>query len=146
MSSASSSWTRFAACSLSRDGQPLQVTGRVLDTLLYFVERAGELLDKRSLMEALWPNLVVEENNLTQMIYALRRVLGERPDEHRFIVTVPGRGYRFVADVTTRPASDPAPGVTAAHREPVQIRPHRRRLLAIIAAAVTVLAAILVLM
>lgn len=81
------------------DGQPLAVTGKVFDTLLYFVEHAGELLDKRTLMEALWPNVVVEESNLTQTIHTLRRTLGERPGEHRFIVTVAGRGYRFVADV-----------------------------------------------
>lgn len=83
------------------DGQPLQVTGKVFDTLLYLVERAGQVLDKRTLMSALWPDVIVEEGNLTQTIHTLRRVLGERPDEHRFIVTVPGRGYRFVADVTT---------------------------------------------
>jgi TolB-like protein/DNA-binding winged helix-turn-helix (wHTH) protein/tetratricopeptide (TPR) repeat protein len=90
-------------------GQPLQVTGRVFDTLLYFIERPGELLDKRGLMQALWPNVVVEEANLTQTIHTLRRVLGERPDEHRYIVTVPGRGYRFVADVRTVAPADPEP-------------------------------------
>jgi TolB-like protein/DNA-binding winged helix-turn-helix (wHTH) protein len=91
------------------DGQPLQVTGKVFDTLLYLVERAGQVLDKRTLMSALWPDVVVEEGNLTQTIHTLRRVLGERPDEHRFIVTVPGRGYRFVADVTTNVPDEPAP-------------------------------------
>ena len=90
------------------DGQALQVTGRAFDTLLYFVERPGELLDKPGLMRALWPNVVVEESNLTQTIHMLRRVLGERPDEHRYIVTVPGRGYRFVADVRTVAAAEPA--------------------------------------
>ena len=83
------------------DGQQLQVPGKVLDTLMYMVERAGQVLDKRTLLSEIWPDVVVEEGNLTQTIYALRRVLGETPDEHRFIVTVPGRGYRFVADVTT---------------------------------------------
>jgi TolB-like protein/DNA-binding winged helix-turn-helix (wHTH) protein len=83
------------------DGQPLQVTGKVFDTLLYLVERAGQVLDKRTLLDALWPDVVVEESNLTQTIHTLRRALGERPDDHRFIVTVPGRGYRFVAVVTT---------------------------------------------
>jgi len=85
------------------DGQELQVTGRAFDTLLYLVERPGQLLDKRTLMDALWPKVVVEEGNLTQTIYTLRRVLGERPGEHRYIVTVPGRGYRFVADVKVKP-------------------------------------------
>lgn len=82
------------------DGQPVEMTARVFDTLLYLVERPGEVLDKRALMEALWANVVVEESNLTQTIHTLRRALGERPGEHRFIVTVPGRGYRFVADVS----------------------------------------------
>src|SRR5215831_12429370 len=53
-------------------------------------------------MEAVWPRVVVEEGNLSQAIYELRRALGERPDEHRYIVTVPGRGYQFVADVVRR--------------------------------------------
>lgn len=91
------------------DGKPLPITGKIFDTLLYFVERAGQLLDKRLLMQALWPGIVVEESNLTQTIHTLRRVLGERPEEHRFIVTVPGRGYRFVADVRVETIVEPAP-------------------------------------
>ena len=76
---------------------------KVLDTLVHLIERRGELLDKRALVEAIWPHVVVEENNLNQTISALRRVLGERPGEHRFIVTEPGRGYRFVASVSVLP-------------------------------------------
>jgi TolB-like protein/DNA-binding winged helix-turn-helix (wHTH) protein len=100
-----------------KEGLPLQVTGKVFDTLLYLVERAGQVLDKRTLMSALWPDVVVEESNLTQTIHTLRRVLGERPDEHRFIVTVPGRGYRFVAAVTTGASEEPRP----AGRRPLAI-------------------------
>lgn len=91
------------------DGKPLPITGKIFDTLLYFVERAGQLLDKRLLMQALWPGIVVEESNLTQTIHTLRRVLGERPEEHRFIVTVPGRGYRFVANVRVETVVEPDP-------------------------------------
>jgi DNA-binding winged helix-turn-helix (wHTH) protein len=72
---------------------------RVFDTLLHFIERPGELLSKRALMRAVWPNLVVEENGLNQSISLLRRSLGETPGDHRFIVTIPRRGYRFVAKV-----------------------------------------------
>ena len=115
--------------SLRGDGQPLQVTGKVFDTLLYFVERPGQLLDKQTLLAALWPNVVVEESNLTQTIHTLRRVLGERPGEHRFIVTVPGRGYRFVADVTSSTFDEPQ-------------QPAKRRLPAAAAAAMVVLAGI----
>lgn len=86
---------------LKVDGRVLPLTARVIDTLLYFVQHRGELLDKGTLMMAIWPNVIVEENNLNQSISVLRRVLGDTRDEHRFIVTVPNRGYRFVADVTT---------------------------------------------
>ena len=61
------------------------------------------------MLDAIWPNVVVEENNLNQCISTLRRVLGERPTEHRFLVTEPGRGYRFVASVAV--VADEAPGV-----------------------------------
>jgi len=82
------------------DGEPIALTPRLFDTLLYFVERAGQLLAKEDLLEALWPKVVVEEHNLNKVVSELRRVLGEKPGEHRFIVTKPGRGYRFVADVS----------------------------------------------
>jgi DNA-binding winged helix-turn-helix (wHTH) protein len=62
------------------------------------------VLDKERLMEAVWPDSIVEENNLTQNISALRRVFGETPGSHQYIVTVPGRGYRFVAEVKMREA------------------------------------------
>jgi TolB-like protein/DNA-binding winged helix-turn-helix (wHTH) protein/Tfp pilus assembly protein PilF len=84
---------------LSADGQPISLTSREFDTLLYLVAHRGELLDKNTLMQTIWPDTVVEENRLNQVISALRKALGERPGEHRFILTEPGRGYRFVAEV-----------------------------------------------
>ena len=81
------------------DGSPVPLTPRVFETLLYMVEHSGEVLERQRLMDAVWPDAFVEENNLTQNISTLRRVLGEGPGSHRFIVTVPGRGYRFVAEV-----------------------------------------------
>lgn len=89
------------------DGQPVAVTGRVLEALVYLVERPGQLVEKRALIEALWPHVVVEEGSLTQTIHTLRRVLGEKPGEHTYVATVPGRGYRFVAEVTVRAAAAP---------------------------------------
>jgi DNA-binding winged helix-turn-helix (wHTH) protein len=83
------------------DGSPVILTPRLFSALLLFVERAGELLDKESMMAALWPGLVVEENNLNPVVHALRRVLGD--DGSRFIETVPRRGFRFVAAVTVLP-------------------------------------------
>lgn len=90
---------------LRRDGQPVPLKPKIFETLLYLVEHSGTVLEKDELMRAVWPDTVVEENNLSQNISALRRALGETPDQHRYIVTVPGRGFRFVAAVST-PADD----------------------------------------
>jgi DNA-binding winged helix-turn-helix (wHTH) protein/TolB-like protein/Flp pilus assembly protein TadD len=81
------------------DGTTVPLTPRVFETLLYMVEHHGIVLDKERLMEAVWPDSIVEENNLSQNISTLRRIFGETPGSHSYIVTVPGRGYRFVAEV-----------------------------------------------
>lgn len=86
---------------LWRAGSRVPLTPRVFETLLYLVEHHDSVLDKERLMEAVWPDSIVEENNLTQNISTLRRVFGETPGSHHYIVTVPGRGYRFVAHVKT---------------------------------------------
>src|SRR5450631_5691 len=87
---------------LGRDGRVLTLTPKVFDTLIYMVEHTEAVLDKNTLMKAIWPDTVVEENNLNQNISILRRVLGENRAANSYIVTVPGRGYRFVAPVTKR--------------------------------------------
>ena len=92
------------------DGTSVPLKSKVFDTLLYLVAHNGELLDKDALMQAVWPKLVVEESNLNKNISVLRQVLGETPDEHRFIVTEPGRGYRFVAEVRRVAPELPAAG------------------------------------
>jgi DNA-binding winged helix-turn-helix (wHTH) protein len=70
---------------LSRaNGEPIPLAPKVFDTLLYFVERPGQLIAKRELLDAIWRHVVVEENNLNQAVSALRRVLGETPGTHRF--------------------------------------------------------------
>src|SRR5918911_127914 len=84
---------------LLREGEALALTPKAFDTLLALVERAGQLVTKDELMSRLWPDTFVEEGSLTRNISALRKALGEHPREHRYIVTVPGQGYRFVARV-----------------------------------------------
>jgi len=89
---------------LTSDGGVVDLPSRAFDLLLYLVERPGELLDKSTLLKGVWTTTVVEEGNLSQSIFALRRALGDTAHEHRFIVTVPGRGYQFVAPVRMEPA------------------------------------------
>ena len=88
-------------------GEPIPLQSRPFATLHYLVERAGQIVEKHSLMEAVWPKAVVEDNNLSQCILTLRRALGEAADERRFILTVPGRGYKFVAHVRVVPHQRP---------------------------------------
>ena len=84
---------------LTRDGEPVAIKAKALDVLVLLVQHAGRLLEKEELMNRLWPDTAVEEANLTQNIFEVRKALGEVPGEQRFIATVARRGYRFVADV-----------------------------------------------
>ena len=84
---------------LLREGRAVPLAPKAFDTLLVLVEHHGEVLEKERLMEVLWPDSEVEESNLPLNISALRKALGESPNERRYIVTVPGRGYRFAAEV-----------------------------------------------
>ncbi len=85
---------------LHRD-ERVPLTAKAFDTLIELVRRRGEVVSKDDLMRAVWPDTIVEENNLNQHIGALRRVLHDRYGENRYIATVPGRGYSFVADIRT---------------------------------------------
>jgi TolB-like protein len=81
-------------------GAPIQLTRRLYDMLLYMAEHPGRLLEKQTLMDAVWKGSVVEENTLSRTISNLRQVLGDGVGEHRYIETVSGVGYRFVAPVS----------------------------------------------
>jgi len=95
---------------LQRDGTAVGLTPKAYETLAYLVEHSGAVIEKEQMIRAIWPDTAVEENNLTQNISLLRRVLGEGRGEHRFIVTVPGRGYQFVASVSVVDREDGRPG------------------------------------
>lgn len=141
--------TRRRLLTTRADGREVEITGRVLDALIYLVERPGQLIEKKALMDALWPHVVVEEGNLTQTVHTLRKVLGEAPGDHRYIATVAGRGYRFVAEVHVRdrqavsePTPAPSPTPTPA---PASSPPPARRtkiVLGAIALSLAVLALI----
>ncbi len=87
---------------LSRDQQPVPLSPKAFDLLLVLVQRGGQVVTKDELMALLWPGTFVEESNIGQHVFQLRKALGENAQDPAYIVTVPGRGYRFVGDV--RPA------------------------------------------
>ncbi len=84
---------------LQKNNQTINLNSKTLDLLLALIEKSGEIVTKDELLDTVWANQFVEENNLTVHIAALRKALGEKKGEHRFIVTVPGKGYVFVAEI-----------------------------------------------
>src|SRR6266568_7382778 len=87
---------------------PVRLGSRAFDILAALVERAGEVVSKEELLARAWPQTFVEEANLKIQVSALRRALGDGQGGHRYVVTVPGRGYNFVAPVS-HDAAVPAP-------------------------------------
>ena len=88
-----------------QDGEAVRLMPKAYETLLYLVQNAGRVVEKDELMDSVWAGTVVEENNLNQNISLLRGVFGEKRGENRYIATIPGRGYEFVAAVTRVEAS-----------------------------------------
>jgi eukaryotic-like serine/threonine-protein kinase len=84
---------------LLRGGEPARLTPKVFDLLLYLVRNAGRVVTKDELMEAVWPGTFVEEANLTQSVFTLRRALGEREDGAQYVETISKKGYRFASDI-----------------------------------------------
>src|SRR5688572_19880343 len=82
---------------LLKHGQPVTLKSKTFDLLLTLVQNHGQLLTKDDLLSRVWEDQFVEENNLTVHMAAIRKALGETKGDRQFIVTVPGKGYRFVA-------------------------------------------------
>lgn len=108
------------------DGNLVPLTAKAFDVLCVLIERRDAVVDKEALLATVWPGRVVEENNLTQAIAALRRAFGVSAHDRRFLVTIPGRGYRFVATLSeeaeaTRAAPvwvpPPAPGMASLQQQ-----------------------------
>src|SRR5262245_8984386 len=84
---------------LEHHGQAIPLTPKLFDTLLMLVQNSGRLLEKEQFMNMIWPGSYVEEGNLSQNVFLLRRILGDDQNGHSFIQTIPRRGYKFVAAV-----------------------------------------------
>ncbi len=98
---------------LTHEGCPVSVTARPFDILLALVERAGQIVGKDELLRLVWRDTVVEEANLSQHIFLLRKLLGHT-EEQPYITTVPRRGYQFVAEVSSLPGAPSAPRAVVA--------------------------------
>ena len=92
---------------LWREDLLVPITSKTFDVLVVLLEQRDHVVSKDELLNRVWPNTAVNENNLARQISSLRRALGQRPDQHDFIVTIPGQGYRFVATVQDVPDVSP---------------------------------------
>src|SRR6476661_8382775 len=88
---------------LLKAGEMVSLTPKAFSILIVLLENRGLVMEKEELIQRVWPDTFVTEANLTQNISSLRKALGERANDHRYVVTVPGRGYSFVADVIEVP-------------------------------------------
>src|ERR1700693_6043419 len=88
------------ARALLRDSEAIPMAGKTFDTLVMLVQNRGRLVDKEELLSRVWPGTVVEEANLSQAIFTVRKILGDSPKDPRYIATIAGRGYQFIAPVT----------------------------------------------
>lgn len=95
---------------LLRQSEPVPLSAHLVDLLALFAVRAGELLTKDALFEAIWPGVFVTDNTLARAVADLRRALGDDPANPRYIQTVARRGYRFVAEVGPAPPEAPPAG------------------------------------
>jgi eukaryotic-like serine/threonine-protein kinase len=105
---------------LLRAGEPVPLTPKTFQILLVLVRRNKELVTKDELMKAVWPDTFVEEANLSRNIFMLRKALGENPQDHQYILTVPGRGYRLAENVRLVPEQELS--VVAAKHTKVQLQ------------------------
>ena len=106
---------------LLRDQVAVPIAPRVFETLLALVRNPGRVMEKDELLKTVWSDSFVDESSIANSVSALRKILGQRPNEHTFIVTAPGRGYRFVAEVRV---SEVETSKVTQQSGPIQVESH----------------------
>src|SRR6202034_4788213 len=110
---------------LFRSGEPVALTTKTFRILTVLIRHGNEIVTKDDLMKTVWPDTFVGEDNLSRHIFMLRKALGESAQDHRYIVTVPGRGYRLAESVQLVP--DQELTVIAASRSKMQLEVRETR-------------------
>jgi eukaryotic-like serine/threonine-protein kinase len=110
---------------LLRAGEAVALTPKNFQILLVLVRHSQEIVTKDDLLKTVWPDTFVEEANLSRNIFMLRKALGESPQDHKYILTVPGRGYRLAENV--RLVADQEFSLVAVHHQKVEIQVTEKR-------------------
>ena len=127
---------------LLRGAETVPLTPKTFQILLVLIRHSKEVVTKDDLLKTVWPDTFVEEANLSRNIFLLRKALGETPQDHQYIVTVPGRGYRFAQDVKLVPSAEL--NVVAASHTKLQVQVNESRPWGWIAAVFVLLVAMAV--
>lgn len=127
---------------LLRQGEPVPLTPKTFQMLLVLMRHHKEIVTKDDLLKTVWPDTFVEESNLSRNIFLLRKALGESPQDHQYIVTVPGRGYRFAENVQLVPEREVSPVAAQDTEVEVQVEESKRRWWIAAGAALALLAAV----
>jgi eukaryotic-like serine/threonine-protein kinase len=122
---------------LLRAGEPVALTPKTFQVLLVLVRHSQEIVTKDNLLKAVWPDTFVEEANLSRTVFMLRKALGESPQDHKYVLTIPGKGYRLAENV--RLVADQDFSLVAAQRQTVELQVHEQRSVKWAIAAVAVL-------
>lgn len=110
---------------LLRAGEPVSLTPKTFQVLLVLVRHSQEIVTKDDLLKAVWPDTFVEEANLSRTIFMLRKALGESPQDHKYVLTVPGKGYRLAENVRLVAAQEV--NLLAAKRQRVEVQVHEKQ-------------------
>ncbi len=103
---------------LCRQDRFVPITAKTFEVLVVLLQHRDRVVGKDELLSLVWPDTAVQENNLVRQISSLRRALGQRTDQHDYIVTIPGQGYRFVATVRAAHPLPPAPSTDTSVSSP----------------------------
>src|ERR1700733_1657139 len=110
---------------LLRDEEAVPIAPKAFQVLLVLMRHSKQVVSKDDLMKTIWPDTFVEDANLSRNIFLLRKALGETPQDHQYVVTVPGRGYRFAEDVQLVPEREL--NIVAASHAKVQVQVEETR-------------------
>ena len=121
---------------LLRDKETVPLAPKAFQVLLVLIRRKHQVVTKDELLKTVWPDTFVEETNLSRNVFLLRKALGESPQDHQYIVTVPGRGYRFAEDVQFVPEEELSVVAASHSKLQVEVKETRPWRIAMVAASV----------
>lgn len=125
---------------LTKDGHPLTLNAKAFDLLVFLTDNPGRIVSKEEILDSIWKDQFVEESNLAVQVSAIRKALGDSASEPRFLATIPGTGYQFIAEISKSSPDRPEPEIAVAESQAVPVTARRGISLPVTAAAFAIVA------